>query len=129
MANAELLAARVGDSQLVIQTKELWNIYATTLTLLASTFSVSELRKLPLDGYLLEEDEDTLGFSPFENEHTRNRYIDKETGAQKPSWHDRGVQRHHYNVEMLIRIRDFLTAGMILHLQEVKMIFLYPSKH
>lgn len=112
IANAAILVAHVGDSQLNVQIQELWKIYASALTLLVSTFPVKTLQASI--EYLLEEDEDTLGFKPFDNKSTRSRYYTTDTGSQKPRWHDRGVNRHHPNLEMLGRIRDFLTNGMVL---------------
>lgn len=119
--NATILAAGVGDTMLTVQIKELWKMYASALTLLVSTFPVSGLPP-PLE-YLLEEDEDTLGFKPFMNENNQRRYYSEDTGSQKPKWHDRGVQRHHPNLEMLGRIRDLLIDGMVLHSQKVTQSF------
>ena len=111
-----LLAAQIGDTTLNVQIKELWKIYANTLTLLAATFSAADL---PSIDYLLEEDEDTIGFKPFEDESTPRRYYDQATGTRKPPFHAKGVERQHPNVEMLGRVRDFLTDGLTLALNEV----------
>ena len=100
-----------------VQVRELWKIYATTLTLLTSTFPVSEL---PVVEYLLDEDEDSMGFKPLDNESTKRRYYyGIDMVVQKPRYHDRGIQRHHPNVEMLGRVRDLLTDGMIQHSDDV----------
>lgn len=107
----------MGDNVLNVQVRELWKIYATTLTLLISTFPGSEL---PQIGYLLDEDDDTVGFKPLDNDCTRRRYYDGiNLLVQKPKYHSRGIQRHHPTVEMLGRIRDLLTDGMTLHSDEV----------
>ncbi len=116
-SNAAVLTAQLGDSSLIVQIKELWKIYASTLTLLASTFEVSDL---PSIEYLLEEDEDTLGFKPFINDRAKRRYYYQDSIAQKPKWHQNGVERHHPNVEMFGRIRDFLTEGLLLAVDEVR---------
>lgn len=119
VSNAALLVAEVGDTSLNVQIKELWKIYASTLTLLATTFPVSELPRIE---YLLEEDVDTLGFKPFTNDRTWKRYFqdqNRETRTRKPKWNDRGVERQHPNVEMLGRIRDFLVDGLTLATDEV----------
>jgi len=119
VSNAALLIAEVGDTSLNVQIKELWKIYANTLTLLAATFPVSEL---PNIDYLLEEDVDTLGFKPFTNDRTWKRYFHderQESRDRKSKWNDRGVGRHHPNVEMLGRIRDFLVDGLTLATDEV----------
>lgn len=119
ISNAKVLTTQFGDALLSVQIKELWKIYASTLTLLASTFEVSDL---PSIGYLLEEDEDTLGFKPFENDRTTRRYFCQESNIQKPKWHNNGVERHHPNLEMFGRIRDFLTEGLLLAVDEVRLI-------
>ena len=116
VSNASILAAQAGDASLSVEVREFWKIYASTLTLLASTFSVSEL---PSIEYLLEEDVDTLGFKPFMNEHTTRRYHSADSESPRPKFYDQGVKRNHPNVEMYGRIRDFLTDGMFLQLQEV----------
>ena len=115
---AKLLIAQIGDSSLNVQTKELWKTYANTLTLLASTFPVHNL--LGID-YLLEEDEDTLGFKPLDQESTVSRYYGQEPGIRKPKYHDHSIERHHPNIEMLGRIRDLLVDGLKLQLDEVNL--------
>ena len=122
-SRAKLLAAQVGDNSMQVQTKELWKTYANTLTLLASTFPVNVLPELD---YLLEEDEDTLGFKPLDCESTTSRYHAGEPGIRKPRYHDHGIERHHPNIEMLGRIRDLLIDGLKLQLEEVS---LKPNHH
>ena len=121
LSNAEILAAQVGDNVLDVQVRELWKIYATTLTLLTSTFRIAELPEIE---YLFEEDEATVGFKPLDNKNTKQRYY---TGVdlilQKPKYHDQGIQRHHPNVEMLGRIRDLFIDGMIQHSDDVGSFF------
>ena len=122
IANAVILASQFGDTLLHIQIKELWKIYASTLTLLASNFAIAEL---PLIVYLLPEDEDTVAFKPFDHDELRQRYYKEDLVSQKPKWHGNDVQRHHPNVEMYGRIRGLLTDAMILHSREVSSQ--YPS--
>ena len=77
---------------------------------------------LPEIPYLLIEDEDTLGFKPFEDQHDQSqnsRYYDQDTGLAKPSFSQHGVERCHPNQEMLGRIRDFLAEGMRLAVDTV----------
>lgn len=113
ISNTAFLLAQVGDTSLTVQIKEMWKIYAHTLTLLAATFPVSAL---PCVDYLLEEDEDTLGFKPFNNDRTKRRYFSSDEEKPKLKWHDSGVERQHPNIEMLGRVRDFLTDGLELAL-------------
>ena len=116
-SNATILAADVGDAALGASIQQLWKTYVNVLTLLVSVFPVSGLPP-PIE-YLLEEDEDTLAFKPLDNEHTKQRYCSEVDGSRKPKWHDRGIHRQHPNLEMLGRIRDFLTDGMLLYSSQV----------
>jgi hypothetical protein len=96
------------DSALSIQIKEFWKIYAGTLSLLASSFDVASLPEID---YLLEEDEESLGFAPLDQDATSRRYVGG--GDQiKPRMHDLGVERSHPNMEMLYRIREFVIDGL-----------------
>lgn len=104
------------DSSLTIQIQEFWKIYAGTLTLLASTFDVV---RLPEVDYLLEEDEESLGFAPLDQAATSRRYVglgDK----LKPRMNDPGVERSHPNIEMLYRIREFVIDGLDLVVRNVR---------
>jgi len=96
------------DSSLSIQIREFWKIYAGTLSLLATSFDVVSL---PEVDYLLEEDEESLGFAPLDQDATSRRYVG--SGDQpKPRMHDLGVERSHPNMEMLYRIREFVIDGL-----------------
>jgi hypothetical protein len=118
LTNSASLVARGQDkdTSLSVQIKEFWKIYANTLTLLASTFDVTNL---PDVDYLLEEDEDTLGFQPLINEATSRRYLDA-SGQQKPRMLDPGVERNHPNLEMQYRIREFVIDGLDLVVSKVR---------
>ncbi|KAJ5745297.1 hypothetical protein N7520_010479 [Penicillium odoratum] len=96
------------DSALSIQIQEFWKIYAGTLTLLASTFDVVHLPEID---YLLEEDEESLGFAPLDQEATRRRYYATDEHL-KPRLNDPGVERSHPNMEMLYRVREFVIDGL-----------------
>ncbi|KAI1836184.1 hypothetical protein DTO006G1_1259 [Penicillium roqueforti] len=96
------------DSALSIQIKEFWKIYAGTLSLLASSFDVVSL---PEVDYLLEEDEESLGFAPLDQDATSRRYVGSRD-QPKPRMHDLGIERSHPNMEMLYRIREFVIDGL-----------------
>ncbi|KAJ5586323.1 hypothetical protein N7450_006110 [Penicillium hetheringtonii] len=96
------------DSALSIQIQEFWKIYAGTLTLLASTFDVAQLPEID---YLLEDDEESLGFVPLDQAATSRRYIGTD-GQLKPRMNDPGIERSHPNMEMLYRIREFVIDGL-----------------
>lgn len=111
-----LVAYKEKDTPLSVQITEFWKIYANTLTLLASTFDVVSL---PEVDYLLEEDEETLGFAPLIKSVTSRRYLDR-NGQQKRRMHDVGVERSHPNIEMLYRIREFVIDGLDLVVNNVR---------
>ncbi|EAW12549.1 uncharacterized protein ACLA_009720 [Aspergillus clavatus NRRL 1] len=96
------------DTPLAVQITEFWKIYANTLTLLASTFDVVHLPEID---YLLEEDEETLGFAPLHKDATSRRYMSANV-QPKPRMTDIGVERNHPNIEMLYRIREFVIDGL-----------------
>ena len=106
--NSALLVAQVGDEGLNVEIKEMWKTYANSLTLLAANFPAADLPSLD---YLFEEDEETLGFKPFEGEGIRRKYH-TEQGQRKPKCHDAGVHREDSDTEMLARVRDLLTDGL-----------------
>lgn len=116
-SSAHILVAQESDPFIGIQIKEFWKIYATTLSFLAATFPLGEL---PEVNYLLEEDTDTLGFKPLQNENTSTRYyVETADGIKlKPKCQD-GLEQHHPNVEMLFRIREILADGVRLALRQV----------
>ncbi|KAF4300658.1 Telomerase activating protein Est1 [Botryosphaeria dothidea] len=90
-----------------VEVQEMWKAYAETLTLLVSVFEPSHL---PMEQYMLEEDVETIGFQPLVTERTKKIwYVGEEL---KPKWSDEGVERNHPNMEMLMRIRDFLVDGL-----------------
>lgn len=111
LQNVDALTAQRQDKEtpLSVQIKEFWKIYASTMTLLTSTFDVA---KLPEIDYLLEEDEDTLGFTPLMGEATNRRYMTEYFEGLKPRIGSPGVERNHPNLEMLFRIRDFVIDGL-----------------
>ena len=114
--NSLLVAQKEGmESRLSIQTREFWKVYANTLTLFASTFDVVHL---PDVDYLLEEDEETLGFAPLAKDATSRRYLGA-NGVQKPRMDEVGVERSHPTIEMLYRIREFVIDGLDLVVSNV----------
>jgi Est1 DNA/RNA binding domain len=104
------------DTALSVQIQEFWKIYANTLTLLASTFDVTSLPEVE---YLLEEDEETLGFKPLLNDATSRRYLSETGDKNKPRMLDPGIERNHPNIEMLYRIREFVIDGLDLVVSSV----------
>ena len=97
------------DELSMIHIEELWKIYAETLTALTATFQVSGL---PEAEYLLEEDEDTIGFKPLRGNATRERYCQRD-GSSKPRSTRQGVERLHPSEEMSSRIREVVRDGLL----------------
>ena len=106
--SACLLVPELGHAALTSELKLLWTAYAKALTALVSAFPV---QGLPSVGYLLEEDEDTVGFKPFENKIAR-RWFHDDGGRRKPRRHDPAVELLGPDTEMLARVRDILTDGL-----------------
>ncbi|KAF7513636.1 hypothetical protein GJ744_008930 [Endocarpon pusillum] len=111
VSNASHLVGLADHESMRVQIKEFWRVYADGLTLLASTFHKPNLPDLH---YLLEEDEDTIAFTPFINPETSRRYYQADGVTRRPRSHDEGVQRHHPSVEMLFRIRGLLEDAISL---------------
>lgn len=105
------------DHEIVgVQVTEFWRVYADALTLLAATFRNLDLQDVD---YLLDEDEDTVAFTPFTNPHTLRRYFRPDGQTLKPRSRDHGVERHHPSVEMLFRVKDLLEDGIALVARQV----------
>ncbi|KAK6362124.1 hypothetical protein TWF730_005821 [Orbilia blumenaviensis] len=95
-----ILVNETNDMSLNVQVKQLWQTYATTLSLLQSTFPMRTLSQSP---YLLEEDDDIAGFKPLMDT-SESRRLGKEVA---------GVQgRDHPNQESLTRILYLLEDGI-----------------
>jgi hypothetical protein len=107
----QVLNANIANTLTTVEVQELWKAYAGTLTLLASSFPADKLKlQIPEDSYMLEEDVDTVGFQPLVSPETMKLWYNGET--LKSKWSD--LERSHPNIEMLIRIHDFLVDGLLL---------------
>ena len=113
LTNVSFLVAQGNDPFLGVHIREFWKIYANALTLLAGTFPVKDL---PVIEYLLEEDEDTIGFLPISNENTIWRYHGQ-PDCLKPRYGEENTPKELPQVEMLFRIRDFIANGVELTTQ------------
>lgn len=81
-----------------LQTEQLWQAYADTLTIIFSCFKSVELPRLE---YPLNEDEEMAGFLPVE----QSTQFDL---VQRPFWTKDNSHRVHPNDEVLARIRMLL---------------------
>lgn len=117
LSNASLLVNFESHESLGVHVTEFWRVYADALTLLAATFQNTDL---PNVDYLLEEDEDTIAFTPFTNLNTSRRYRQVDGMTLRPRSRDQGVQRHHPTVEMLFRVKGLLQDGFDLAMRHVR---------
>lgn len=109
--NYQTLTDQLADTSMSVLIKQLWQTYANTLSFLAATFPVERLPNLE---YLLDEDDDTIGFMPF----------DLINGEKAFNWEDDSTEQAHPNDEMLARIRFLLEDGEHLCRKEVYSYFL-----
>lgn len=96
----QTLTDQLADTSMSVLIKQLWQTYANTLSLLAATFPVERLHHLE---YLLDEDDDTIGFLPF----------NEVNGMKKFNWENESTEQAHAhpNEEMLARILFLLEDG------------------
>ena len=116
LSNASQLVAWKNHDRLKNDLTEFWRAYAHALTLLRLTFPTSRTTQLD---YLLEEDEDTIAFTPFENYTTRIRFCQADGRTSRTRPRREGIDRECPNDEMLYRIRGLLEDGFTLVKQSV----------
>lgn len=97
--------------------QKFWTAYIEVLTLMSSTTRFGDLPRLE---YLLEEDEEIIGFKPLQEGGLQQKYLIPKTTSRKPKCHEQGVKRHHPNTEMLCRIRDFVQDAIELAHSDVR---------
>jgi len=117
--NHPTLTGQLADTSLSMLIRQLWQTYANTLSLLGATFPIDRLPNL---SYLLEEDDDTIGYLPF----------GQANGSIAYNWDDESKEKAHPNDEMLARILSLLEDGRLLCLEKVSALsssFLSPSLH
>jgi Est1 DNA/RNA binding domain/Telomerase activating protein Est1 len=126
ISNASYLVALENHESVGVQIAEFWRIYANALTLLAASFPRSDIRDVE---YLLEEDEDTIAFTPFSNAATAHRYRVVGGVTLRPRIGHRSAQRrHHVNLEMLYRVKGLLEDGIALATAQVSFWLRLPTR-
>ncbi|EKD17846.1 hypothetical protein MBM_03618 [Drepanopeziza brunnea f. sp. 'multigermtubi' MB_m1] len=119
MANNKWLMALsapvVASNAIAIQINEMWKAFANVSTRLGERFSGNQASV----GYLLEEDESTVGFEPLRSfKFPQGCDVFKNiAGESKPRNSDQGINRHHPSVEMQSRIQDILCISLTFHMQ------------
>lgn len=91
------------------EVEELWLAYAHCLNLLSNSFPVAVL---PVESYLLPEDDDTIGFGPFFEQITHRNWFNEH--GLKPKYSDANIKRDVPANENLSRIRGLLLDGKAL---------------
>ncbi|KAL1302699.1 hypothetical protein AAFC00_003060 [Neodothiora populina] len=109
LGNAHLVAAGVGDDDLLKSVDQFWMKYASTLSAVAIAFPYTQL---PEAGYQLEEDVDAYGFLPLISEHTQSLWRTPGSTENKPKFNDMGLPRLAVDIEMLARLRDLQYDAM-----------------
>lgn len=114
LGRAAIVVEQSKNDQLTMYIATMWQTYADTLSLIVSNYHADDL--LQVD-YLLEEDEETIGFKPFREIEDCRHYLDYEGRLKPCAAHpaypsDTGPQRNHPNTEMLSRVRDILRIGL-----------------
>ena len=109
--NAELFPSITGDGPFFdtfgTDVEEFWLVYAMALTRIMRNF---EVKDLPDIDYLLDEDEETIGFKPFQDLRLRDRYV--YNGTRKLS--GSSTARFHPMKEMLGRLRRLVKDGTLI---------------
>lgn len=116
-SRAALLSIHLSDAVMGPLVQELWAVYAATLS---SLVSITNFEDIPRLDYLLEDDEEVLGFRPLQDGQPEQRYIDMVSQKPKPKCQAKGVKRHHPNIEMLCRVRDFVEDALELVQSDVR---------
>lgn len=114
-----VLAGETGDDRFNSYALELGTRFARVLNAFISLFAIHEIENVD---YLLEEDEDTVGFLPLDTsveDRRKSRYYHDDFVTRKPNWHDKGTKRLGSTREALGRIRDIIADGAYVANQEV----------
>ncbi|KAI5368066.1 Putative telomerase activating protein Est1 [Septoria linicola] len=100
------------DDFIADSVSQFWPAYARTIDLIAQAFPIWDLEDVEEIEYMLEEDIETLQFTPLLDEQTRKTWFIKASGTTRARFSDRGVVRSSREEEMLHRVRDFLSGGL-----------------
>ncbi|KIW38588.1 uncharacterized protein PV06_09544 [Exophiala oligosperma] len=90
--------------------REFWQVYALTVTLLIQKFAVPTIGDI---AYLLEEDQDTLGFTPFQKSICEERFYDF-ANSIKPMYSESMFGERSIEKEMLYRMKGLVKDGLML---------------
>ncbi|KAF8477529.1 hypothetical protein BDZ91DRAFT_788057 [Kalaharituber pfeilii] len=108
LVSHEKLHNTLDDTALAVHSNQLWQPYTNTLSLLAATF---EVEKLPRLDYMLEEDEDVIGFLPLSAASSDSQPQKSKGGLLLKKDHEPSY-RVHRNEEQLTRVLLLLEDGL-----------------
>lgn len=99
--------------------EQLWTTYAKCLSATTEVFPSEHLSAVD---YLLEEDEDTIGFKPLLCKENRDVWYDGDKFRAR--WHDVAENTRDINMEMLSRVTGFVVVGLKLAMDQVSWLSL-----
>ncbi|KAK4545265.1 hypothetical protein LTR36_003445 [Oleoguttula mirabilis] len=115
LPNVQIVAGLASDATLEKVISSFWQVYTRAIALVADeqVFGIWALEEFRAP-YMLEEDTDTLGFKPVQNEWTKvwRNWFEKDSGAAKPRFSDPNIVRMSLDEEMLTRVMGLLDDGM-----------------
>ena len=107
LSTTELLMAR---TELQLQMRKFWHVYAETLSMLVAIFPIIDIVEVP---YLLMEDADTIGFSPF-IDLVRKQHMFNSKDMLKPVYDEETFGPRSVDDEMLSRVKSLVKDGILL---------------
>ncbi|GAB7360021.1 hypothetical protein MBLNU230_g7545t1 [Neophaeotheca triangularis] len=114
LKNNHFIVSLAAEQFVATQIESFWVTYAKTLDAVTAEFPIWDLEDSPEVTYMLDEDVQSLGMLPLEQDKTTNVWTDTATGALKPKFSELGAQRVSMEEENLARIKDMLVAGLYL---------------
>ena len=107
LSTVQLLLA---NNSLAVQMGELWQAYAEALSLLRNSFPIRDFREIP---YLLDEDQDTVAFTPYSDFVKEKRFRNAQ-GQIKPPFSETSFDTRSLDDEMRYRIKCMVKDGVYL---------------
>ncbi|KAI5300852.1 hypothetical protein KEM55_004460 [Ascosphaera atra] len=124
-STSQTLLSVAPDTSLNVHVKEFWKNYAEALDLLASTFDVVNVGEAVT--YLLEEDEEALGFRPLISGAAAERFQNDDGQPKARPYEVKEKQTE--DVEMLFRIKEIVRDGLALVVAEKAPIVLVDKSN
>ncbi|EME47433.1 hypothetical protein DOTSEDRAFT_21214 [Dothistroma septosporum NZE10] len=115
--NARMISGLATDDVVGRAVGDFWPMYARAIDLVAQAFPIwdleERLEQVSCGKYLMEEDDETLKFTPVdEPETSHSTWYDMQTRTHKPRSGEENVVRGSTDDEMLYRVYNFLETGL-----------------